>query len=70
MTVDMRVPSVTWVSRIATRDSVHSRLASSVPGMALELTPASSVPLQVVDVAAPDEVEAAYVRAARAANTG
>lgn len=38
--------------------------------MGLELTPAtSSDPLQVVDVAALDEDEAAYVRAARAANT-
>jgi hypothetical protein len=37
--------------------------------MALELPPMSSDPLQVVDVAALDEDEAAYVRAARAANT-
>ena len=37
--------------------------------MAFELTPASSDPLQVVDVSALDEDETAYVRAARAANT-
>jgi len=53
-----------------TRFGALSRVAVSLPDVASEVTPAvSSDPLQVLDVAALSSDEAAYVAAARAANT-